>query len=131
MDRSFFDKFNNSTYLKDVNEFGKSIISEIYNILSTRLRLPINIKDFKGTKNNPFNYGILDLLAFDNINKMDKLEQLSDNIKQCIMLHEPRIKDCHIENLTINNQKQNISFNIIFTIYNYSEYFRSNIYINK
>ena len=52
MDRSFFDKFNNSTYLKDVNEFGKSIISEIYNILSTRLRLPINIKDFKGTKNN-------------------------------------------------------------------------------
>ena len=131
LDRSFFDKFNNSTYYKNVNELGKSIISEIYNILSTRLKSVINIKKFEGTKSNPFNYGILDLLAFDNINEMDKIEQVSNNIRKCIMINEPRIKDCHIENLTINNQKQSISFDIIFIIYNYSDYFRSNIKIGK
>lgn len=130
-DRSFFDKFNNTTYFKNVNELGKSIISEIYNILSTRLKSSINLNNFNGTKNNPFDYGILDVLAMDNNNNIDKIEQLSNNISKCIMLYEPRIKNCHIENLTINNQKQTISFDIIFTIYTYSDYFRSKITINN
>ena len=123
VDRSFFDKFNNSTYINNIKELGESIIAEIYNILSTRLKSHINSSTFKGTKENPFDYGIIDLQSFNNI------EQLSENIKQCIMLYEPRIKDCHIENVNIDQQKQSITFNIFFIIDSYSKCFQSNINI--
>lgn len=122
LDRSFFDKFNKNTYINNIKELGESIIAEVYSILSTRLKSHINFKKFKGTKYNPFDYGILDLQSFDNI------EQLSDNIRQCILLYEPRIKECYIENCHVNHHKQLINFNILFTIDNYSECFRS--YIN-
>ena len=123
IDRSFLDKFHSSTYIKNIKEFGELIIAEVYNILSTRLKSHINTDKFKGTNENPFNYGILDLQSFDNI------EQLSENIKQCIMLYEPRIKECYIENININQKQQSIEFNILFTIDNYSECFKSNINI--
>ena len=123
IDRSFFDKFNNSTYISNVKELGESIIAEIYNILSTRLKSHINSINFKGTQYNPFDYGILDLQSFNNI------EELSENIKQCIILHEPRIKECYIENINIDKQKQLITFNILFVIDNYSQCFQSNLNI--
>lgn len=123
VDRSFFDKFNNSTYINSIKELGESIIAEVYNILSTRLKSHINFKKFNGTKENPFNYGIIDLQSFDNI------EQLSENIRQCILLYEPRIKNCYIENMIIDNYKQSINFNVLFTIDNYSECFQSFINI--
>ena len=123
IDRSFFDKFNNNTYIKNIKELGESIIAEIYNILSTRLKLNINLKNFNRIKKNPFDYGIMDLQSFKNI------EQLSENIKQCILLNEPRIKECIIENVSINTYNQTINFDIIFTIHNYDEYFQNLINI--
>lgn len=123
IDRSFFDKFNNNTYIKNIKELGESIIAEIYNILSTRLKLNINLKNFNRIKKNPFDYGIIDLQSFKNI------EQLSENIKQCILLNEPRIKECIIKNVSINTYNQTINFDIIFTIHNYDEYFQNLINI--
>ncbi|MBQ9440857.1 MAG: GPW/gp25 family protein [Alphaproteobacteria bacterium] len=123
VDRSFLDKFHSSTYIQNKKEFGESIIAEVYNILSTRIKSHINMDKFKGTNENPFDYGILDLQSFDNV------EQLSENIKQCIIFHEPRIKECYIENININPKQQSIEFNILFTIDNYSECFKSNINI--
>ena len=123
IDRSFFDKFNNSIYINNIKELGESIIAEVYNILSNRLKFHINFNKFKGTKSNPFDYGIIDLQSFNNI------EQLSISIKQCILLNEPRIHECHIENININNKKQSIDFNIIFIIHNNAECFQSTINI--
>lgn len=123
IDRPFFDKFNSSTYIQDIKELGKSIIVEIYNILSTRIKSHINVNKFKGTSENPFDYGIIDLQSFDNI------EKLSSNIRSSIMLYDPRVKDCYIENININQQQQSIEFSILFTIDQYSECFRSNINI--
>ncbi len=123
VDRSFFDKFNNSTYISNINELGTSIITEIHNILSTRLKSHINLNTFKSTEKSPFDYGIVDLQSFANLN------QLSEHIKQCVLLNEPRIKDCHIENININNNKQSINFDILFIINNASECFQSNINI--
>ncbi len=106
LDRPFLDKFfKESTYFQDKREYIDSIIDEISNILSSRLRT------VGGFDDNPFNYGIRDLLSLDF--SRDDLTTFKNQCRSIILRLEPRISDLEITSLKVNTEKQALNFEIV------------------
>lgn len=98
-DRSFLEKISvGETYHGDYESYKMSVINEIGNILSCRL------KSEGGISENPFSYGIKDLLSQD-ISK-DDLDIFRINCQRIVKELEPRILDIEFTDLKVNARRQ-------------------------
>ena len=111
IDIPFLEKFNSqSVYFKSSNELYKSIIREIENILSSRLKLTdeyleVNFKDV------PFYYGTRDLESIEI--SREGLHNFKSHCKKMILACEPRLKDLEFTKIEVNKEKQNLILNIV------------------
>lgn len=109
LDRPFLEKIAlGGTYCSNYESYADSIIEEIENILSCRL------KGQGGISENPFRYGIWDLLSQD-LSK-DELEIFRANCQNVIEELEPRVSNIEISDLNINHLKQAVEFVITCTL---------------
>jgi predicted component of type VI protein secretion system len=91
-----------STYCKNYEEYVSSIIDEIENILSCRL---------KNKENGPFDYGAPDLLSVGV--ESNNLEKFKLECQMMIKKLEPRISDIEITNVVPNNNNQTLELTMI------------------
>lgn len=114
IDRPFLDKFSNSTFFRDIEEFYNSIADEIANILSANIRLSGEINKLPTIDINPYAYGTRDLQSL-----LDATEIRGKFIEHCrrqILRLEPRINSCEISNTSIDHIRQFVSFEITYAI---------------
>lgn len=116
IDRPFFEKLKNkSVYFNDDDEYYRSIIMEIGNIFSSRLKYKDSFLDEimdKKSRDIPFLYGIRD---FQSLNNFDT-EKFKIQAREIIIRLEPRIIDFEIISLNFNYQLQRLEMNIRCTI---------------
>lgn len=109
IDAPFLSKFNrNSVYFNSDEELYKSIIDEIGNILSSKLKI-LNKKE-----KSPFGYGIRDLQSIDN--SIDCLNDFKINCIEKILYYEPRIEEVYINECIVNKMNQTIEIELICKI---------------
>jgi predicted component of type VI protein secretion system len=98
MDRPFLDKIaKGSTYCSGHEEYVSSIVGEIENVLSCRL---------KDKDNGPFSYGVSDILSIGR--QSDGLEKFGLECQEIIKKLEPRISDIEITSIVPNNNNQTL-----------------------
>ncbi|MDR2074932.1 MAG: hypothetical protein LBP31_01795 [Holosporales bacterium] len=103
LDRPFLDKIVvRSTYFSNYEEYVSSIIDEIGNILSCRL---------KNKENSSFNYGISDILSVGSDN--DNLEKFKLECQNIVKKLEPRISDIEITDIDSNNKTQTMELTMV------------------
>ncbi len=108
-DAPFLSKFNrDSVYLSSENELCESIINEIGNILSSKL------KTFDKNEKSPFSYGIRDLQSIDN--SVDALDEFKIHCMEQILRYEPRIEDLYISECNINKMNQTLEIELFCKI---------------
>ena len=127
IDRSFFDKFNSQPLLNNVKELGKSVVHEITCILNSRLST--TLQNSTSIKSDPFNYGIAEITSIKGSEDCSHL--FMPHIKKCILDADPRIDNLYISNVYIDLLNQIISFDIKFTLKNFSSTIVTNIKVNK
>lgn len=104
IDRPFFEKFNSaSAFFNSENDFYNSIVSEIANILASRLKMKDETLE-RGE--NPFLYGIRDFQSLDGSEK--SLQKFMLLCQKMILKNEPRISDIEIDKITLNKEQQKI-----------------------
>lgn len=109
VDSPFLSKFNqDSIYLNSDEELYKSIIDEIGNILSSKLKIT------NRNEESPFAYGIRDLQSIDN--SMDRLNDFKNHCIEKILRYEPRIEDLYINECSINKMNQTLEIELICKI---------------
>lgn len=105
IDRPFLDKLKyGSVYCKDYDEYISSIVNEIYNILSCRLKSSDKVTQ------NPFCYGIKDLQSLDL--SYNNLESFRIQCEKIIEHLEPRVDKVEISNINILKNTQSLEFSI-------------------
>lgn len=105
LDRPFLEKMTTAqTYYRDYDSYISSVVDEIGNVLSCRL------KEGSGVSENPFGYGIKDLLS-QGISK-DGLDMFRISCQRIIKELDPRILDIEITDLKINNTTQSLYLGI-------------------
>ena len=105
IDAPFLSKFNEgSIYLKTESELFNSIINEIGNILSTKLKMKYTSGD------SPFSYGISDLQSLEN--SEDSLNEFKIQCRKTILQFEPRISDIVISDCSFNGLNQCLEIEI-------------------
>lgn len=129
IDRPFFEKFNNSTFFKNIDELHNSISVEIANILSANIRIKGKISDLPTIEINPYSYGTRDLQSL-----LDASEIRNEFIEHCkkqILTLEPRIKNCEISNTSLDYIGQFVRFKISYTIENSEDVFTTTISVTN
>ncbi|MDR0744678.1 MAG: GPW/gp25 family protein [Holosporales bacterium] len=110
-DKPLFEKFNSKSVLFDSDqEFLSSILDEIDNIISTRLKLRYE----RGLLDNPFAYGIRDLQSIDI--SSESLENFKLHCQKAILASEPRITNIEIVDVKVNNENQAILFDMLISL---------------
>ncbi len=108
-DAPFLSKFNrNSIYLNSENELCESIINEIGNILSSKL------KTIDKNEKLPFSYGIRDLQSIDN--SVESINEFKIHCMEQILRYEPRIEDLYINECVINKMNQTLEIELFCKI---------------
>lgn len=109
IDAPFLSKFNrNSVYLDSDDEFYQSIIDEIGNILSSKLKI------IDKANESPFAYGIKDLQSIDN--SIDSLDDFKIHCIKQILRYEPRIDEVFINECVINKMNQTLEIELFCKI---------------
>lgn len=114
IDRPFLDKFNNSTFFKNITELHNSIASEIANILSANIRICGNLDELPSIDINPYMYGTRDLQSL--LDATEIRGKFIEHCRQQILSLEPRINSCEISNTSIDHIRQFVSFDITYTV---------------
>jgi predicted component of type VI protein secretion system len=110
-DFPFLSKFDSeSVYITSNEDFLSSIVDEIGNILSSRLKLPQSYKDFD-FGNVPFAYGIRDLQSL-GYSRRD-LEDFKVHCRDMILRLEPRLEYIEIQDINIDKEAQSISITLV------------------
>lgn len=118
VDAPFLSKFNrDSIYLKSENDLFNSIINEIGNILSTKLKTKAASED------SPFGYGVSDLQSLEN--SEDSLNEFKLQCRKAILRFEPRIDDVIISNCHFNKLNQCLELEISCQLKNSEKTFSS------
>jgi predicted component of type VI protein secretion system len=105
VDRAFLDKFKRgSTYCRDYGEYISSIVEEIRNIMSCRLR------SYEGVSENPFCYGLKDIVSVSISH--GGFEIFKKECRRSILSLEPRISDIEINEVSIDNEKQEMFIDV-------------------
>ncbi|MDR1390869.1 MAG: GPW/gp25 family protein [Holosporales bacterium] len=119
---SFLSKFNRkSVYLDSENEFFESIVEEIGNILSTKL------KKLDDREESPFSYGIRDLQSLE-ISK-NSIDEFKIHCCNMILKFEPRISDISVNNYHFDNKSQLLAMEFVCQTVKFSNSFITNILI--
>ncbi|MDR3224049.1 MAG: hypothetical protein LBT03_00455 [Holosporales bacterium] len=121
----FLSKFNRPfQYFSGHSELCKSIIDEIGNILSTKLKLP---GDYRSNvfMDVPFSYGVRDIQSVGI--SLEDLESFKEHCRLQILAFESRISDLEIEDISFNKEKQNIKMTINCKLKNSEQRFTTNI----
>ena len=109
IDAPFLSKFNrDSIYMNPDSELYESIINEIGNILSSKL------KTIDRNEDSPFSYGIRDLQSIDN--SEDSLSDFKIHCAKQILRYEPRIEDIYINECSINKMQQTLEIELVCKI---------------
>lgn len=105
VDTPFLTKFNrDSPYLKSEDDLFASIMEEIGNILSTKL------KTFEISYNSPYSYGVRDLQSLEN--SKESLDTFEENCRRAILRFEPRVSDVTVIKSHINNNLQTLELEL-------------------
>lgn len=105
-DRSLFEKIaDRQTYYKSYEEYKNSVIYELENILSCRLR-----DSYRDLKESPYAYGIRDFLSQEI--STANLELFKKEIQMIIKALDPRIFNIEIIEIKVNFEKQALEFSI-------------------
>jgi predicted component of type VI protein secretion system len=91
-----------STYCDKYEEYVSSVIDEIENILSCRL---------KSKGSGSFNYGVFDLLSVGI--ESGSLEKFRLECQRIIKKLEPRISEVEITNVTPDNNNQTLELTMV------------------
>ncbi len=106
LDRPFLEKMTvGQTYHIDYDSYISSVVDEMGNILSCRLR------GNAGVSKNPFGYGIKDWLS-QEISK-DGLDMFRISCQRIIKELDSRISDIEITDIKINNKKQSLQLEVM------------------
>ncbi|MDR1034501.1 MAG: hypothetical protein LBL32_01000 [Holosporales bacterium] len=106
IDRPLLEKFTErSVYFNSKSDFIRSVVSEIGNILSSRLGFTSLIKD------SPFSYGTKDLPSV-NISSED-LETFGATCREAILYYESRLKAVEINDIRVDRDAQIIFLDIV------------------
>ena len=104
IDKPFFEKFNSSSlFFKSKEEIYHSIVSEIGNILASRLKMKDEVLTLC---ENPFSYGVRDFQSIDGSEKA--LQQFMQLCRKMILKNEPRISNIEIEKVRMDKEQQKI-----------------------
>jgi predicted component of type VI protein secretion system len=108
IDRPFLEKFTErSIYLTSYDELCKSVINEIGNILSSKLKLnDENSKSFK----IPFLYGVRDLQSIGISD--DNIENFKRHCEKIILELEPRLSRIEFDKVNVNKEEQSLKVEI-------------------
>jgi predicted component of type VI protein secretion system len=111
IDSPFLSKFKNSTplYIKSEEELAQSIMEEIGNILSTKLKLPGKFQDIKD-RDSPYAYGVRDLQSVGI--SPEELDTFKNHCKVAILSYECRLIDIEINNISFDKDRQILMLNI-------------------
>lgn len=110
IDRPFFEKFNkHNVYFNSQEEYYLSIVNEIGNILSSRLKISdIEINNVGGLADIPFIYGIRDIHSVNTLNT----DEFKAQCRDLVMMFEPRITDFEITSITHNQEIQSLELTV-------------------
>ena len=99
IDAPFLTKFvNNKTFLTH-DELIASIVNEIGNILSTKLK-----QKFDDSTKTPYGYGVPDLQSLDS--SAESLGGFKEKCCKAILAYEPRVSDVTISDCFIDYKTQ-------------------------
>jgi predicted component of type VI protein secretion system len=105
----FFDKvLTQKKYIESEDEYEDTIISEINNILSSRLKLKRGLANAQ--HENPFMYGIPDIESLDG--SQDSLDDFQKRCEKLILSSDPRLSEVKITDVTNDCSKQVIEMKI-------------------
>ena len=105
IDAPFLTKFNRkSAFIKSEDELYISIMEEIGNILSTKL------KTREISYDSPYSYGVRDLQSIENSEESKNI--FKDNCREAILRFEPRVSDVEIIELRFNNISQTLEIEL-------------------
>lgn len=106
IDVPFLTKFNrNEVFFDNKNALFESIIQEIGNILSTKLKTDSIDYD------SPFSYGVRDLQSLDTSEL--EIENFKTHCREAILKFEPRLSDVMIQSCTVNHSRQTIELELV------------------
>lgn len=109
IDAPFLSKFNRkSVYFDSEEEICNSIINEIGNILSSKLKITDKSEE------TPFSYGIRDLQSVDN--SQDAIEEFKDHCIRQILRYEPRVEEVYINECNLNKMNQTLEIELVCKI---------------
>ncbi len=109
IDAPFLTKFNRrSPFLKSEKELYASIIEEIGNILSSKLKISEISYD------SPYSYGVRDLQSIEN--SEESMLIYKENCRNAILRFEPRVSDVIITVLHFNNSSQTLEMELTCNI---------------
>ncbi|MBR1479470.1 MAG: GPW/gp25 family protein [Alphaproteobacteria bacterium] len=122
IDIPFLDKFNSDTsFFRSESELVASIVNEIGNILSTRLRERDAVP--------PFDYGIRDLQSLEGSGEF--VERFKAHCRAAILRFEPRVSDILVEDCRFNQQTQHLEMDILIQIKSSNKSFPTKISIGS
>jgi predicted component of type VI protein secretion system len=129
IDAPFLSKFNRqSIYITSETELYQSIIEEIGNILSSKLRV---IGDYRNpkVKDSPFCYGVRDLQSIGT--SSEEMEEFKLHCRTMILNFEPRIQDIEITKIFLNRETQNLRLDVTCFLKNGNRKFSTEISISS
>lgn len=120
----FLSKFNRkSQFFDSQNELLESIIEEIGNILSTKIRSE------NSTELSPFSYGVKDLQSINDA--QENLEAYAKECRKAILRLEPRVTNVSITKCQINKQTQTLEMEISCFVPTVKESFSTNVVLSR
>lgn len=120
----FLSKFNRkSQFFDSQNELLESIIEEIGNILSTKIRSE------NSTELSPFSYGAKDLQSINYA--QENLEAYAEECRKAILRLEPRVTNVSITKCQINKQTQTLEMEISCFVPTVKESFSTNVVLSR
>ena len=123
IDIPFLDKFNSKTpFFRSESELFASVVDEIGNILSTRLRA----RELDGT--SPFGYGVRDLQSLEGTGEF--VERFKAHCREAILRFEPRVSDVFIEDCRFNKITQHLEMDMFVQVKLLNKGFSTKISIN-
>ncbi|MDR0630585.1 MAG: GPW/gp25 family protein [Holosporales bacterium] len=129
LDHSFLSKFNNNQiYINSTDELYKSIMKEIENILSSRLKLSNSYKTDYPKMNSPFSYGVRDLQSIES--SQETFEDFKIHCQNTILAFEPRLKNITISDIKINKDILMLFIKITIFLKDTKRVFTTEIMIN-
>jgi predicted component of type VI protein secretion system len=121
----FLSKFSReSVYIQSDDELYQSIIEEIENILSSRLKIPDDYTTLL-SENTPFSYGVRDIQSIGGSN--EEFEKLKTHYRDTILRFEPRLLDIEIGKMQIHRDTQTLKIEMTCVVKNSNKKFTTSI----